>query len=104
MNYSWALGYKPQPALPELLCLYAFKRKSWKNKEHHAAASFLWGDHLQQHLQWLLRLAQPLNLVQEATSTLENGNSKNLEEPTISVSTVETSIHASISASAPNKY
>src|SRR4051812_36652958 len=104
MNCGWASGYKPQLALPELLCLHAFKRKNWKNKEHRAAASFLWGDHHQQHLQQMHRLAQPLNLVQAAMSTLENGNSRNSEEPTVSVSAVETSIHASISASASVKY
>ena len=104
MNCGWASGYKPQPASPELLCLHAFKRKSWKNKKHHADASFLSGDRLQQQPQQLHRLAPPLTLVQGARSTLKNGNSKNSEEPTVSVSTVETSIHASISASAPVKY
>ena len=84
--------------------MHALKRKICKNKEHHVAASFRWGEHHQQHLQQLRRLVQPLNLVQEATSTLENGSSKNSEEPTASVSAVETSIHASISASAPVKY
>ena len=99
MNCGWALGYKPQLALPELLCLHAFKRKNWKNKEHRAAASFLWGDHHQQ----LRRLAQPLNLVQAAMSTLENGNSRNSEEPTVSVSAVGTSTPASISANARDR-